>query len=46
MSQFNGKVVIVTGASAGIGRETAIGFAAQGAKVALADVNEAGMQEV
>lgn len=46
MSQFEGKVVIVTGASAGIGRDTAIGFAAQGAKVTLADVNEAGMHEV
>jgi NAD(P)-dependent dehydrogenase (short-subunit alcohol dehydrogenase family) len=46
MGQFEGKVVIVTGASAGIGRTTAIGFAAQGAKVTLADVNEAGMQEV
>ena len=46
MSQFDGKVVIVTGASGGIGRAAAIGFAAQGAKVTLADVNEAGMQEV
>jgi NAD(P)-dependent dehydrogenase (short-subunit alcohol dehydrogenase family) len=46
MGDFDGKVVIVTGASAGIGRDTAIGFAAKGAKVTLADVNEAGMQEV
>ena len=46
MNQFDGKVVIVTGASAGIGRATAIGFAAQGAKVTLADINEAGLQEV
>ena len=46
MGEFDGKVVIVTGASAGIGRATAIGFAAQGAKVTLADVNESGLQEV
>lgn len=35
---MTGKVAIVTGASFGIGRATAIAFAAQGAKVVLADV--------
>ena len=35
---LNGKVAIVTGASQGIGRATATRFAAEGAKVVLADV--------
>jgi NAD(P)-dependent dehydrogenase (short-subunit alcohol dehydrogenase family) len=43
---FDGKVIIVTGASAGIGRATAIAFAGQGGAVTLADVNEAGLEEV
>ncbi len=32
---FNGKVVVVTGASSGIGRATALGFAREGASVVL-----------
>ncbi len=39
------KVAIVTGASSGIGRATAIRFAQEGAKVIVADVNDAGGQE-
>lgn len=35
MSDFNGKTVVVTGASAGIGEATARLFSAQGAKVVL-----------
>ncbi|WEK45045.1 MAG: SDR family oxidoreductase [Candidatus Sphingomonas colombiensis] len=42
---FNGKVALVTGASGGIGRATAIAFAKAGAKVLVADVNEAGGAE-
>ena len=41
MSRFKDKSVIVTGSSGGIGRETAIGFAKEGAKLMLADVKEA-----
>lgn len=37
---FAGKAVLVTGASSGIGRETAIRFAAHGARVMVSDVNE------
>ncbi|MGM9614124.1 MAG: SDR family NAD(P)-dependent oxidoreductase [Oscillospiraceae bacterium] len=35
MSEFKDKVVIVTGAATGIGRETALAFAAEGAKVVV-----------
>jgi len=34
-NDFSGKVVVVTGASSGIGKETALAFAAAGARVAL-----------
>ncbi|MGB3437664.1 MAG: glucose 1-dehydrogenase [Actinophytocola sp.] len=41
-ARFTGSSVIVTGAASGIGRETAIRFAAEGAKVTVADIDEAG----
>lgn len=43
---FQNKVVVVTGASTGIGRETALAFAAAGAKVVLAARNEAQLREL
>lgn len=42
---FAGKNVLITGAASGIGRATAIRFAAEGANVTIGDKNEAGLQE-
>jgi len=42
---FKGKVAVVTGSAAGIGRATAIAFAEHGASVALLDLNQAGVEE-
>ena len=39
--ELAGKVAIVTGGASGIGRATVELFAAEGAKVVLADVNDA-----
>ena len=41
---FQGKKVLVTGAAGGIGRATAIRFAAEGAAVTIGDINEAGLR--
>ncbi len=43
---LRGKVVILTGAAAGIGRATARGFASEGCRVAAWDVNDAGQDEL
>jgi short-subunit dehydrogenase len=40
------QVVVITGASSGIGRETAVQFGQQGASVVLAARNKAALQEV
>jgi len=45
-ARFQDKVVIVTGASSGIGRETALAFAREGARVVLAARTEATLREV
>lgn len=42
---LTGKKALVTGAASGIGRAVAIKFAAEGAEVTIADVNEAGLVE-
>lgn len=42
---FEGKVALVTGASGGIGRATALAFAASGAAVVVSDVNDEGGEE-
>ena len=44
MSAVHGKVCAVTGAGSGIGRALALGLARRGARLALADRDEAGLQ--
>ena len=46
MKDLNGKIVVITGAASGIGLEMARAFAREGAKLALADINEQGLEAV
>ena len=45
MKDFSNKVVAVTGAGSGIGRETALAFAARGARLAVCDINPGRLEE-
>ncbi|MBV9896308.1 MAG: SDR family oxidoreductase [Chloroflexi bacterium] len=46
MGLLEGKVAIVTGGGRGIGSRYCLGLAAEGAKVMVADINEAGARQV
>ena len=45
MDDFRGKVAAITGAGSGIGRALALALTREGARVALADINEPGLAE-
>ncbi|MGH7860109.1 MAG: SDR family NAD(P)-dependent oxidoreductase [Candidatus Binatia bacterium] len=46
MDPFKGRVAVVTGGASGLGAEMGRTFARLGAKIVLADLDEAGMKEV
>ena len=43
--RLENKIAIITGAASGMGRASALLFAKEGAKIAVADVNDAGGKE-
>lgn len=45
MKRFEDKVVIITGGGSGLGQETAVRLASEGAKLSLVDLNEKGLEE-
>jgi NAD(P)-dependent dehydrogenase (short-subunit alcohol dehydrogenase family) len=46
MKELNGKVAVVTGASSGLGRATALALAREGMRVAIVDVDVAGLDKL
>ena len=46
MKRLEGKIAIITGASAGIGKASALLFASEGASLGLIDINLDGGKEV
>ena len=45
MSEFAGKVVVITGAGSGIGRALALNLAGRGARLAISDMDTVGLAE-
>lgn len=45
-TNLEGKIVLITGAAKGIGRSTALAFAAEGSRLALVDWDEAALAEL
>jgi len=45
MARLDGKVAVITGAGGGMGREAALVFSSEGAKVCVADVDRAAAEE-
>ncbi|ALG84295.1 SDR family NAD(P)-dependent oxidoreductase [Gordonia phthalatica] len=45
MKDFNNKVIVITGAGSGMGRDLAIKLGKRGAKIAISDVNPDGLAE-
>jgi meso-butanediol dehydrogenase / (S,S)-butanediol dehydrogenase / diacetyl reductase len=43
--EFDGKVVLVTGAASGLGRAASVRFALEGAQLCLVDINADGLEE-
>jgi len=44
-NRLQGRIAVITGASSGLGRATAIRFAQSGARVVCADLKQAGVED-